>query len=364
MSRVRRLRLTDFRNHAALDLSCDAQVVSLVGENGTGKTNILEALSLLAPGRGLRRAEASALPRLGGPGTWTVLADVTGAMGAARLGLGLDAGGERRVRIDGESAPSSTAFAEHIRLLWLTPDNDALFRGPPGDRRRFLDRLVLAVDADHGRRVSAMERALRSRQKLLEEGGREVWLEAVERELAEVAVAVAAGRRETVERLGAFTAERREAGIFPWASIRIEGTLEEALADAPARATEDLYRTQLRAGRARDRAAGRALTGPNASDLHVVHGPGGMPAGQCSTGEQKALLLGLVLAHARLTEEMTGMPPVLLLDEVAAHLDPKRREALLLLLHERNGQVWLTGTEPVGHTGHTAPLLLALGNFT
>jgi DNA replication and repair protein RecF len=238
-------------------------------------------------------------------------------------------------------------FADHCRIIWLTPDNDGLFRGPAGDRRRFLDRLVLAIDSSHGTRVNALDRALRARNRLLEDAKPDSqWLDAVEREVAETAIAVAAARRETVHRLrGAIDAERDPVSPFPFALVSLEGDLEKALENATALAAEDWYRQALRDNRWRDQAAGRTLIGPNTSDLVVRHGPKNMVAERCSTGEQKALLIGLILAHAQLVRQMSGMAPLVLLDEVAAHLDPRRREALYQRLAGIGGQVWMTGTD-------------------
>jgi DNA replication and repair protein RecF len=348
-TRFVRLTLTEFRSYAALDLACSSALVALAGDNGAGKTNVLEALSLLSPGRGLRRADLAAIARQGGSGGFAVAVEAEGALGPVHLGTGLAPGdvGSRRCRIDREPVASATAFTDHLRLLWLTPESDGLFRGPAGDRRRFLDRLVLAIDAGHGARVSALEKALRSRNRLLEADRPDAaWLDAVEREVAEVAVAVAAARRDCVLRLAELIAATRDSfAPFPWADIAIAGDLEMALGTTSAIAVEDWYRGELAAGRWRDKAAGRALIGPNTSDLVVRHGPKGMPAEVSSTGEQKALLIGLVLAHSRLVRAMSGMPPILLLDEVAAHLDPRRRAALYRLLPALGGQVWMTGTD-------------------
>jgi DNA replication and repair protein RecF len=275
------------------------------------------------------------------------------AYGEHRLGVGLPAPeGEGRAgrafRIDGVSVASPAAFAEHVRVIWLTPDFDALFRGPAGERRRFLDRLVLAVDAAHGARVGGLERALRSRNRVLEESpGDARWLDAIEREVAELAVAVAAARRETVDRLVALIlATRHEASPFPYATLALHGEIDELVATLPAVDAEDRYRAMLRDSRTRDRAAGRTLIGPQASDLLVRHGPKDLAAETCSTGEQKALLIGLILAHARLVAAMSGIAPIVLLDEVAAHLDPRRRGALFAELDTLGGQVWMTGADP------------------
>ncbi len=352
-SRIARLILQDFRTYASLDLSVSRQLVALVGENGAGKTNVLEAISLFMPGRGLRRAELGEMARSGGTGSFAVSVTLDAPYGEHRLGTGLEPQGEaarasRICRIDGMPAPSPTAFAEFLRIVWLTPDLDALFRGPAGDRRRFLDRLVLAVDADHGARVNALERALRSRNRVLEENPDDrLWLDALEREVAELAIAVAAARRETVERLAALILETREENSpFPFATMNLEGEIDTLVATLPAVDAEDRYRAILRDCRPRDRAAGRTLVGPQASDLLVRHGPKDIPANTASTGEQKALLIGLVLAHARLVASMSGIAPFVLLDEVAAHLDPRRRAGLFAALESLGGQVWMTGADP------------------
>jgi DNA replication and repair protein RecF len=350
--RVARLGLQDFRTYAALDLPVQRRLVALVGENGAGKTNLLEALSLFMPGRGLRRAELAEMARQGGPGAFAVSIALETPYGEHRLGTGIEAPGEGRsariCRVDGATASSPAAFAEYLRVIWLTPDLDALFRGPAGDRRRFLDRLVLAVDAEHGARVNALERALRSRNRVLEEDPDDhLWLDAIEREVAELGVAVSAARRETVERLGALIfATRTDASPFPFATLALEGDLDTLVATLPAVDAEDRYRAILRGARDRDRGAGRTLVGPQASDLLVRHGPKDIPAGTASTGEQKALLIGLVLAHARLVSLMSGMAPLVLLDEVAAHLDPRRRAGLYDTLASLGSQVWMTGADP------------------
>src|SRR5439155_21100005 len=236
----------------------------------------------------------------------------------------------------------------HLRVIWLTPAMDALFNGPAPERRRFLDRLVLAVDAEHGSRVSALERSLRSRNRLLEEPRPDPhWLDAVEHETAELAVAVAALRTETVGRLRAALQARRDpASLFPAADIALDGWMEKLLPHHPAVEVEDRYRALLRDNRARDAAAGRTLEGPHLTDLAVLHAGKGIPAADASTGEQKALLIGLVLAHAGLLTEMSGFAPVLLLNEVIAHLDPTRRAALYGEVEKLGAQVWITGADP------------------
>ena len=331
---LRRLILSDYRSYPALDLAIEAQLVVVTAENGSGKTNLLEAISLFSQGGGLRRADLSDCASRAGGGGFAVSLELASPDGTVQLGTGLDPGanGEaavRRHRVDRVPVGSARHFADHLRLVWLTPAMDQLFNGAPGERRRFLDRLVLAVDAEHGARVAALERALRQRNRVLEDGSRAdaAWLEAIEREVAELAVAVAAARTETVTRLSALIATRRETA-FPWAEVRLSGEIERLCATHAALEVEDRYRTMLRASRAQDAAAGRTLVGPQAADLLVGHGPKGVEAALCSTGEQKALLVGLVLAHARLVGDLSGIAPVVLLDEIAAHVDATSRGAV------------------------------------
>jgi DNA replication and repair protein RecF len=352
MSRVLRLSLSNFRNYHSASLQCEAGTIVLVGPNGAGKTNLIEAISLLAPGRGLRRATLEELAFSEGDGSWAVAAEVEGAFGLATLGTGIErpldeaAIPTRLLRIDREPAASAAAFADHLRVVWLVPAMDTLFVGAPSERRRFLDRLALAVDAEHASRVNALERSLRSRNRLLEEPRPDAhWLDAVEHETAELAVAVAGMRAETVRRLDAVLASRKAAS-FPPAEIALEGWMEQLMPAHPAGEIEERYRAVLRDNRARDAAAGRTLDGPHLTDLKVTYAANGIAAGDCSTGEQKALLIGLILAHARLIGEMTGSAPVLLLDEVVAHLDPKRRAALQAELAGLGAQVWMTGADP------------------
>ncbi|MBV8568215.1 MAG: DNA replication/repair protein RecF [Methylobacteriaceae bacterium] len=350
---VRRLVLGDFRSYPALDLSIEGDPIVLTGDNGAGKTNLLEAISLLSPGRGLRRAELAACARIGGSGGWAASVEVAQDDGRVQLGTGLEAPDHaglqaRKYRIERAPVASATAFAEHVRVVWLTPAMDGLFAGPAGERRRFLDRFVLAVDPGHGTRVNALERALRNRNRLLEGSTYDAaWLDAAEREVAELGVAVAAARYECVSRLSTLIgAERDDASPFPWAALSLLGEVETLVAELPALEVEERYRAMLRAGRGRDAAAGRTLTGPHVGDLVVRHGPKDAEAAKASTGEQKALLVGLVLAHARLVGAMSGIAPVVLLDEIAAHFDPTRRAALFGTLLKLGGQVWMTGADP------------------
>jgi DNA replication and repair protein RecF len=353
---IRRLTLTNFRSYHAAQIDVGGGPVVLTGPNGAGKTNLIEAISFLAPGRGLRRATLEDVAFSEGNGAWAVSADVEGALGLASLGTGieppasLDAVAARKCRIDREPVSSATAFADHLRVIWLVPAMDGLFSGPASERRRFLDRLVLAVDAEHGGRVNALERALRSRNRLLEEARPDThWLDAIEHETAELAVAVTALRVETVSRLQAVLAARQRrkapASAFPSADIMLEGWMEKLVLLHPSVNVEDRYRTVLRDNRPRDAAAGRTLEGPHLSDLTVIYEPKNIPAADASTGEQKALLIGLVLAHAGLLTEMSGYAPLLLLDEVVAHLDPGRRTALYAELEELGTQAWLTGAD-------------------
>jgi len=353
VSRLCRLTLTNFRSYRAASLQVAPGPVVLTGPNGAGKTNLIEAISFLTPGRGLRRATLDEVAFSEGDGSWAVAAEVEGALGLATLGTGIearsgDAALSRKCRIDREPVPSAAAFADHLRVVWLTPQMDPLFSGPASERRRFLDRLVLTVDAEHGSRVNALERALRSRNRLLEDPRPDPhWLDAVEHETAELAVAVAAGRAETVQRLQAALETRRDpASPFPWAEIALDGWLETMLLDHSAVEAEDRYRAVLREERPRDAAAGRTLAGPHLTDVEVMHGPKGIAAAAASTGEQKALLIGLILAHAGLIAEMTEFAPILLLDEVVAHLDPVRRGALYEALASLGAQVWMTGADP------------------
>jgi DNA replication and repair protein RecF len=327
-----------------------AELCVLAGPNGAGKTNFLEALSLLTPGRGLRRVPFEEVTRIGAANGWAVAARIRRNGEETRIGSGFsratEDGGARKVRINGAAKNSAEALLEYLRVLWLTPAMDGLFTGPAGDRRRFLDRLVLTVDPKHGRTVRDFERLAAQRNRLLEEGGQAAWLDAVEAQLAERAVALALARAETVALLSArIAATAGESRAFPAGRLVLAGEFDRALDGRSAAEAELWYRAALRAGRAADRAAGRALQGPQRSDLLVHFAAKDMPAALSSTGEQKALLIGLILAHAELVAEVSGMTPVLLLDEVAAHLDPDRRAALFARLAALGCQAFMTGTD-------------------
>jgi DNA replication and repair protein RecF len=349
---VARLKLAEFRSYAAAEIAVDARPVVLTGLNGAGKTNLIEAVSLLAPGRGLRRARLAEIDRRGAPAgaAWAVAAEIETPDGARRLGTGRDparaaeAGERRLARIDGAPARSAASLGDIVHLLWLTPDQDRLFADGAGDRRRFLDRIVLGFAPDHGRRLAAYERAMAERGRLLETGASDAaWLAAVERQMAENGVAVAAARRDIASRLAHAVAAGT--GAFPVPSLALVGDVEADLETLPALAAEDALAARLAAGRAADAAAGRALSGPHRADLAVRHRDKDMPAALCSTGEQKALLIALVLGAARLIRARRGAPPLLLLDEIAAHLDRVRRAALFDEIAALGAQAWMTGTD-------------------
>jgi DNA replication and repair protein RecF len=353
VARIRRVTLTNFRSYRSAQIELATGPVVLIGPNGVGKTNLIEAISFLAPGRGLRRATLDEVAFQEGDGSWAVSADVEGALGLATLGTGIEAPAagdtatSRKCRIDREPTVSAAALCDHLRVIWLVPAMDQMFNGPPSERRRFLDRLAIAVDAEHSSRVAAFERALRSRNRLLEEPRPDPhWLDAIEHETAEIAVAVAAQRAETVARLQRVLGSRSD-GVFPACEIALSGTIEALVREHPAIEVEDRYRALLKDNRSRDAAAGRTLEGPHLTDLAVTHAGKRIPAADASTGEQKALLIGLILAQARLITEMSGLAPVLLLDEVVAHLDPQRRSALYRELEETGAQVFMTGADPL-----------------
>ncbi|MFS8048478.1 DNA replication/repair protein RecF [Rhizobium sp. BR 314] len=345
---ISRLKLTDFRNYAAGALTLDERHVVLTGDNGAGKTNLMEAVSLLSPGRGLRRAAYTDVTRVHAPGGFSIFAELDGMDGVVEIGTGIDTTDEstaRKLRINGTPAKTVDELTDHLRVLWLTPAMDGLFTGGSSERRRFLDRLVLSLDPAHGRRASDFERAMRSRNKLLSEGRFDPsWLAGIEEQMASLGIAMAIARQEMLGLLARLIAETREATPFPSAALDLSGFLDGQF-DRPAVDLEDQYATMLRDGRYRDAAAGRTLDGPHRVDLLVRHREKDMEAERCSTGEQKALLVGLILAHARLVGNLTGYAPILLLDEIAAHLDEGRRAALFDLIDGLGGQAFMTGTD-------------------
>jgi DNA replication and repair protein RecF len=354
---VERIALTNFRNYRSLVLEAGPEPVVLAGANGAGKTNILEAVSLLAAGQGLRRAVYSDLANASGDGSWAVAAKVHSLEGPIDIGTGIPpANGAARppasriLRLNGETQSGTGILADLVEMVWLIPAMDGLFTGAAGERRRFLDRLILCFD--HGYRTIAgrFERAMTSRNRLLSDGSRDDrQLTGLERIMAETGVAVAAARAEAASAMAEIIGRRRARdpdSPFPWATLAIEGALEAELGQKPAVDVEDAYAKRLREARDRDRAAGRTLDGPHRSDLLVAHGPKQTVARLCSTGEQKALLLGLVLAHAELVAtRQDGIAPILLLDEITAHLDEARRAALFAEILRLKAQAWMTGTD-------------------
>jgi DNA replication and repair protein RecF len=350
---VRTLKLTDFRNYASARLDLDARPVVLVGDNGSGKTNLLEAVSLLGAGHGLRGRPYAELARKDGDGGFAIAASVLTRHGEVDIGTGFlpgtrEEGAGRTVRIAGKDR-SAGALGDYVKHVFLIPAMDGLFTGGASERRRFLDRLVLAVDPKMRTPLNRYDRAMRQRNRLFQmrEHSRALF-EGLEEQMAEAAVAVAAARLDAVERLTALIEQTREArgnGPFPHAVLALHGTLETELSRRSATEVEDLFRILLEEGRERDRAASRTLEGTHLSDLLVVHGPKNAPAAQCSSGEQKALLLGLVLAKAELIKSLEGASPLVLLDEVAAHLDSARREALFGEILRLGVQAWMTGTD-------------------
>jgi DNA replication and repair protein RecF len=362
---VARLMVSDFRCYERAALETDPRPVVLTGPNGAGKTNLLEALSFLAPGRGLRQARLAEVDRrqpghgdavAGEARSWAVAARLGGPAGECDIGTGRDPAAEegsrdrRLLRIDGTAYRGLNGLAERLAVLWLTPQMDGLFLESKSARRRFFDRLVLCFDPGHAGRLNAYEQAASERMRLLrgempagEARNQAVWLDGLEQQIAEQGVAIAAARLDLVARLGAVLGATD--GSFPRPGLALQGEVEAWLGEMPALAVEDRMRARLAAGRTLDAEAGRAHLGPHRSDLLVSFEAGGMPAADCSTGEQKALLIAILLGQARLMAAERGRPPLLLLDEIAAHLDDGRRRALFDALLELGVQAWLTGTD-------------------
>lgn len=344
---ISRLRLSAFRNYASAALDLDERHVVLTGSNGSGKTNLLEAVSVLSPGRGLRGASFETLQQQGSDIGWAVAASVETDDGPADIGTGALPDGGRRVRVNGANARSIEAMSDYLRVLWLTPSMDGLFSGPAGERRRFLDRLVTTLIPSHSSTVSDFEKAMRQRNKLLEEGTDPRWLNAVEVQMAELGASIHLNRADSLAHLQALITESLDDASFPAARLSLTPLFEDGAEATTSAELEALLAQRWHAARGLDRAAGRTTSGPHRVDLEVMHAQKHMPAALGSTGEQKALLIGLILAHARLVRLRTGIVPFLLLDEIAAHLDPDRRRALFLALDGLGTQCFLTGTDPV-----------------
>ncbi len=343
MLRLTRLVLTDFRNYAALTWRPAARVTVLHGPNGSGKTNLLEAVSLLVPGRGLRGARATDLPRQAGPGTWAVAARLDTPDSPADIGTGTQAPDQRRVfRLDGTAPRTQADIARRVAAVWMTPQMDRLFQEGLSGRRRFLDRLAWALEPNHAREMASHDTAVASRNRLLAEGRTDrAWLAGLEDAIARHAVAATAARMTLVARLNA----QGSAAGFPQAHVALACPIADHMATGPALATEDWLRAELAAARPRDRAAGSTALGAHRTDMRLTDAATGTPAALASTGQQKALLTGVVLAHAGLIAAARGFAPLLLLDEPAVHLDADRRDALWNALRNLDAQAIVTGTD-------------------
>ena len=347
---ISQITLSNFRNYGNLRLHVEGAPVVLTGANGSGKTNLLEAISLLVPGRGLRRSPLSELQNRALLESWAVAIELQTNAGSLRIGTGRDnavndSEGERRlVHIDGKPTHGQNLLAEHIAMAWITPDMDRLLAEGVSARRKFLDRLVYSFDPTHGGRVRAYEKAMRERLCLLREGRADaLWLSALENEMAQAAVAIAAARRHMIDCLRAAIADG--GNVFPRAEIEVRGTAEDMLDTAPALPVEDALRDAFVRSRNEDAMRGTCAVGAHRSDLHVTHCTQKCPAETCSTGEQKALMIALMLAYVRLLSEARRMTPLFLLDDIAAHLDDFRREALFEEILSIGAQTWFTGTD-------------------
>lgn len=352
MSYLTQLSLQNFRCYEQARLAdIDSGLVVLCGQNGAGKTNILEAVSLLTPGRGLRSVKSTDMQRYDSPEAWGVSAKVRTGGGEVTLGIGLNPeNGRRVVRINGVDAKSQMALSDYMSCLWLTPLMDRLFVEGVSGRRRFLDKLIFTFDAGHSGRVTRYENAMRQRSKILQDENPDAtWLEGLEAQMAETGVAIAAARLDFTTRLQNFCnlSDKSEESFFPKAHLSVKGTIEELLENMPAVEVENLFAYQLLQSREQDGRIGGAATGPHKSDLSVIYVAKNVQAVHCSTGEQKALLIGIILAHGRMMAAERGAPPILLLDEIAAHLDEGRRQALFERLQNLGGQVWMSGADPV-----------------
>ena len=345
---VRRLVLDHFRSFARLNVEVGPEPVVLTGENGAGKTNLLEALSLLAPGRGLRGARlADFSKREPEPHGWAVAATVSGCNGCINIGTGHISGtsGRRKIRINGVDGAGQSTLSEHLHVIWITPGMDRLFTDAPSARRRFFDRMVTGFDSGHGRRLSAYQRCMRERVQMLRAYHADsAWLNAIEETIAEHAVAIAAARCDALTCLNNFL-DSSFGAWFPRVSITLKGSVESGLGDAPAVTVEEQFRSELAKSRTRDRETGAAAFGPHRTELLVWHIDQDLPAAHCSTGQQKMLLIAIVLAHAQAQVRRSGQTPLILLDEAMAHLDATRRGHLIDALCMLGAQTWLTGVD-------------------
>lgn len=343
-----RLTLTNFRNYGAVRLTLEGRPVVLSGANGSGKTNLLEAVSLLVPGRGLCHAAPQEWQKTDVPAPWAVVAEMEGAAGPIKIATGRDpaaTASERRVvLIDGATARSQQTLAQHVAMAWVTPDLDRVLVEGPSARRKLIDRMAYSFDPAHAGRVQRYEKALRERLRLLGEGSRDAaWLAGLEDEMATSGVAIAAARRDMLRALQTSMALSQSA--FPRAVLELHGAAEEALEDQPALLVEDRLRAALARTRGDDAQNGTCSVGPHRSDLRVFHKERDCPADLCSTGEQKALLIAMMLAYVRTLAQARGMKPLLLLDDITAHLDSRRRAALFEEIGDLGVQAWLTGTD-------------------
>lgn len=346
---VSRVTLTEFRNYPDASLRFDSRPVVLTGSNGSGKTNFLEAISLLVPGRGLKRSPLTDLQRHGAAAPWAVAVELNTALGPLRIGTGRDpaeADNDRRVvHIDGKPMRGQNTLAEHVAMAWITPDMDRILADGPSARRKLLDRLVYSFDPAHAGRVNRYEKAMRERMRLLREGPRDAnWMRALEDDMAQTGVAIAAARRHLLEQLRYAVEETSSA--FPRADLGLAGLAEDALETYPALPVEDMLRAALQRDRETDAQSGSTAAGPHRSDLLVMHRAKACPADLCSTGEQKALLIAIMLAYVRTLIRHRQKSPLFLLDDIAAHLDDTRRTALFDEVRALGVQAWLTGTDP------------------
>lgn len=346
---VQTLSLSNFRNYSYARMQVDAGPVVILGANGAGKTNILEAISLLTPGRGLRRSKIPDMDNVNNNAPWAISAEISGITSEAHIGTGRDnekePGTDKRiVKIDGKIARTQTELGKIFSVLWLTPQMDNLFIEGNSERRKFIDRLVFSFDSDHATRINAYEQVMRERNRLLQmERSDPHWLGALEQKMAEHGIAITVARNNTIEHLN--NAMLLAGHGFPKAHITLLGAIEDILAQGSALAAEEHFRELLRNSRKQDASIGRCLSGVHRTQIEVLHTAKNMPAELCSTGEQKALLISVILAQARAGSLWHGSIPALLLDEVATHLDITRRNALFAELADIGAQSWLTGTD-------------------